>query len=87
MLLLATHAALALAHARSTELADLNDLGLRHAIDTRDVIGQAKGILMQRQGITADAAFALLRSTSQNLNVKLVEVARNMVAHHAELDD
>ncbi len=85
-LLLATHAALALAHARSTELADLNDTRLHRAIDTRDVIGQAKGILMQRQGITADEAFALLRGASQDLNVKLVEISRNLVARHTELD-
>ncbi|MEA5367141.1 ANTAR domain-containing protein [Amycolatopsis sp., V23-08] len=85
-LLLATHAALALAHARSTELADLNDIRLHQAIDTRDVIGQAKGILMHRQGITADEAFALLRATSQNLNVKLVDIARNLVDRHSELD-
>lgn len=85
-LLLATHAALALAHARSTELADLHDVSLRHAIDTRDVIGQAKGILMHRQGITADQAFALLRHTSQELNVKLVEIARTVVVRHSELD-
>ncbi len=85
-LLLATHAALALAHARSAELADLNDVTLHRAIDTRDVIGQAKGILMHRQGITADAAFAVLRRTSQNLNVKLVELARTLVARHSTLD-
>ncbi|MFD9739660.1 ANTAR domain-containing protein [Umezawaea sp. NPDC059074] len=86
VLLLATHASLALAHARSTELADLHDLELRAAIDSRDVIGQAKGILMHRQGISADKAFDLLRGTSQELNVKLVELARNLVARHSELD-
>lgn len=85
-LLLASHAALAMAHARSTELAKLDEIGLRHAIDTRDVIGQAKGILMHRQRISEDAAFTLLRHTSQNINVKLVELARNLVDHHSELD-
>lgn len=85
-LLFATHGALSLAHARTSELADLRRAQLRRAIDTRDVIGQAKGILMNRQGITADEAFALLRRTSQDLNIKLVDVARALAAGHAELD-
>lgn len=85
-LLLATHGSLALAHARSVELADLHEAQLRHAIDTRDVIGQAKGILMQRQGITADEAFTLLRRTSQDLNVRLVDLARTLTDRHDELD-
>ncbi|USX56468.1 ANTAR domain-containing response regulator [Lentzea sp. HUAS12] len=85
-LLLAMHASLALAHARNAELARLHKTQLRKAIDSRDVIGQAKGILMQRQGITADEAFSVLRTTSQHLNVKLVEIARNLVDHRTELD-
>lgn len=82
-LLFATHGALALAHAHASELADLQRAQLRQAIDTRDVIGQAKGILMNRQGITADEAFELLRRTSQDLNMKLVDVARALAARAA----
>jgi anti-anti-sigma regulatory factor len=85
-LLLATHASLALVHTRAAELADLHEHQLRRAIDTRDVIGQAKGILMNRQHITADEAFALLRRTSQDLNVKLVDIARTLTHRHGELD-
>lgn len=85
-LLLATHASLALAHAHTAELAALQQLHLRRAIDTRDVIGQAKGILMNRQGITADEAFDLLRRTSQDLNIKLVDLATTLANHHADLD-
>ncbi|MET9229974.1 ANTAR domain-containing protein [Lentzea sp. NPDC003310] len=85
-LLLATHAALALAHVRATELASLHTAQMRRAIDSRDIIGQAKGILMNRQGIGADEAFTLLRETSQHLNVKLVEVASTLVARRGELD-
>lgn len=43
-LLLTTHASLALAHAHAAEIADVHKAQLRRAIDTRDVIGQAKGI-------------------------------------------
>jgi anti-anti-sigma regulatory factor len=77
-LLLATHASLALAYTTATELADLDAQHLRAAIESRDVIGQAKGILMARQGLTADEAFDLLRRTSQDLNVKLVDLARSL---------
>ncbi|MGW6441709.1 ANTAR domain-containing protein [Lentzea sp. NPDC055074] len=85
-LLLATHASLAIAHLRTAELAALHTAQLRRAIDSRDVIGQAKGILMNRQGISADEAFTLLRLTSQHLNVKLVEVAETLVARRGELE-
>jgi anti-anti-sigma regulatory factor len=84
-LLLATHASLALQHARSAEIAELERTHLHRAIASRDVIGQAKGILMARQGIDADAAFDLLRRTSQDLNVKLADIAATLVHNHAAL--
>ncbi|TDP96731.1 ANTAR domain-containing protein [Labedaea rhizosphaerae] len=84
-LLLATHASLALAHAHAAETADAHQTQLLRAIDTRDVIGQAKGILMNRQGIDAEQAFTLLRETSQELNVKLVDLARTIADCHADL--
>jgi hypothetical protein len=49
---------------------------LQHAVDTRDVIGQAKGILMERFVLDASSAFALLVESSQSANMKLVDVAR-----------
>ena len=52
---------------------------LRDALSRRDVIGQAKGILMERGRITADQAFALLAGTSQRLNRKLTVVAEHLV--------
>lgn len=85
-LILATHAALALAAARTRELAELNRHHMNRAVESRDVIGQAKGILMARRGLTADQAFDLLRRTSQDLNVKLVELAETLASRHSELD-
>jgi hypothetical protein len=85
-LLLATHASLALAHTEAIRLSELRETQLRKALDTRDVIGQAKGILMNRRGIDADEAFELLRRTSQDLNVKLAELAETLATRHAELD-
>ncbi|EMD25751.1 GAF and ANTAR domain-containing protein [Amycolatopsis azurea] len=85
-LLLATHGSLALASTTAVGRAELEASHLRLAVESRDVIGQAKGILMQRRGLTADEAFDLLRRTSQDLNVKLAELARTLAARHTELD-
>jgi GAF domain-containing protein len=49
------------------------------ALETRDLIGQAKGVLMARSGVDSDSAFELLVRASQRMNVKLVEVARRMI--------
>ncbi len=67
-LLFASHAAVALAQAQR-----LDHLGT--ALANRDVIGQAKGVLMERYKISAEQAFALLARASQDANRKLVEVA------------
>ncbi|SFW80662.1 GAF and ANTAR domain-containing protein [Amycolatopsis australiensis] len=83
-LLLATHASLALAHTQAVEAAELEAAHLRRAIESRDVIGQAKGILMQRRGITADEAFDVLRRASQDLNVKLADVAKALTDQPAD---
>jgi hypothetical protein len=73
--LLAAHAGAALAATRSLEAADLRVTNLERALLSRDVIGQAKGMLMAQRGITAEEAFDVLRSTSQNLNIKLAQIA------------
>jgi hypothetical protein len=49
--------------------------GLTRALETRDAIGQAKGILVERHSIDAHQAFALLVSASQATNIKLRDVA------------
>ncbi|GAB1515205.1 ANTAR domain-containing protein [Actinophytocola sp. KF-1] len=84
-LLLATHASLAVANTEAVRLAELREIHLRRALDTRDVIGQAKGILMRSRGISAEAAFDLLRRTSQDLNVKLATLAETITTRHDEL--
>jgi hypothetical protein len=85
-LLLATHGSLALATTEATTLAALREAGLRRALDTRDVIGQAKGILMHRRGLTAEQAFDRLRVTSQQFNKKLVDIAAAIAQRHDRLD-
>ena len=71
-LVFAAHAAVALSTA-------LHDEQMEEALLSRDLIGQAKGILMAREGITADQAFETLRRASQRLNVKLRDVAGEIV--------
>ncbi|SFN91054.1 ANTAR domain-containing protein [Pseudonocardia ammonioxydans] len=85
VLLLATHASLALAATHAGTSAQLMETNLRRAVDSRDVIGQAKGILMASRNIDAGAAFDILRRTSQDLNVKLSDIAETLATRHHEL--
>lgn len=77
--LLAAQAAVAVANAVTfydrVEMAEQ----LRAALDSRGVIDQAKGILMNRHHINADQAFEMLRSASQDLNRKLRDIAQALV--------
>lgn len=52
---------------------------LRRAVESRDIIGQAKGMLMGRFDIDAAAAFGLLVRLSQDSNTRLVHVAQKLV--------
>ncbi len=70
--ILARHAAVALAASRE-------QTNLWKAIDARQLIGQAQGILMERFALDPDQAFGVLRRYSQDRNVKLHEVAAQLV--------
>lgn len=74
----ADHAAVALANAQTHAASQIKVRQLEDALRSRDVIGRAKGILMARDGLTDDEAFARLSRISQNLNVKLRDVAALM---------
>src|SRR5579875_1978153 len=68
----ATHAAIALA-------SSMQEMHLNTALDTRKLIGQAQGILMERHNLSVEQAFEVLRRYSQDHNLKLREVARQLV--------
>jgi GAF domain-containing protein len=70
--LLTQHSAVALAAAT-------REHHLNAALVNRDVLGQAKGILMQRDGLTALQAFQLLVRASQDTNMKIADVARWLI--------
>ena len=72
--LLASHAAVALADARTIGQ-------LEHAMESRHAIGEAMGILMERHGLSADEAFNVLRRISQHHNIKLRDVAQRVRAN------
>jgi GAF domain-containing protein len=60
---------------------------LREALESRDTIGQAKGILMARRNCTSDEAFEALRKVSQRRNVKLREIADKVIYTGGLLDE
>lgn len=68
---LAVHVAVALARAES-------EVNLTRAIESRQIIGQAVGILMERHRLSATASFELLVKASQTSNVKLSEIAHRV---------
>ncbi|MDT5351883.1 MAG: hypothetical protein QOJ56_415 [Mycobacterium sp.] len=51
----------------------------KRALASRDTIGQAKGMIIERYGVDAVQAFELLRKLSQDSNVPLLEVATELV--------
>jgi GAF domain-containing protein len=77
--ILASLAGLALSVAHSHEDEERRADNLQAALVSREIIGEAMGILMERERITAEQAFDVLRRASQHLNIKLREVAQNLV--------
>ncbi len=71
-LILATHAAVAIAGARQ-------EGNLSTALAHRDLIGQAKGIVMERYQLDATHAFGLISRLSQEMNIKLRDLAEKIV--------
>ncbi len=71
--MIAAHASVVLAYARAEK-------NLWQAIDSRNLIGQAQGILIERYGLTPSSAFAVLRRYSQDHNMKLAVVAEELVS-------
>jgi hypothetical protein len=77
-LIFAAHSSVAWNSARRDEQ-------FKRALASRDTIGQAKGMIMERYGVDAVQAFEVLRKLSQDSNVPLVQVAAGLVTK-ARLD-
>lgn len=71
------------AHAAAAIVASRNEEQLQSALMTRDIIGQAKGMIMERYKVDAIQAFELLRRLSQTTNTPLADVADQIVGAEA----
>lgn len=71
--LVATHAAVALIAAEHQDQ-------MKSALATRDVIGQAKGIVMERYDVSATRAFEMINKLSHDWNIPVAELARTITA-------
>lgn len=77
--LFASQASVAISNAQAYEGALRLAEQLKKAVESRELIGEAKGILMAQEGVTEDEAFEMLKKLSQNQNVKLREIAEKLV--------
>jgi ANTAR domain len=75
--LFATHAGILVGRAQ-------NEHHLHQALETRKTIGQAIGIVMERYRIDAEAAFQFLIRTSMASNIKVRDVAEEVVTASVE---
>lgn len=67
------------AHAAAAILASRQGQQLESALSTRDRIGQAKGIVMERYDVDDVQAFEMLRRLSQESNTKLIDIAQQVI--------
>ncbi|KIQ18249.1 GAF and ANTAR domain-containing protein [Rhodococcus sp. MEB064] len=74
---LATHAAIALTSSRVEDQ-------LHSALASRDIIGQAKGMIMERFGVDAEHAFSLLTRLSQDSNTAISRLSAELVSKGSE---
>jgi GAF domain-containing protein len=72
------------AHSSVAWNAARRDEQFKRALASRDTIGQAKGMIMERYGVDAVQAFEVLRKLSQDSNVPLVQVATELVANRQD---
>ena len=74
------------AHAAAAILASREGEELQSALSTRDRIGQAKGIIMERYDVDDIRAFEILRKLSQDSNTRLADIAQRVIETRGEGD-
>lgn len=72
------------AHAAAAILAGRHDENMQTALSSRDRIGQAKGIIMERYNVDDVRAFEMLRALSQESNSKLIDIAQRVIDTRAQ---
>lgn len=78
--LFADQAAVAISNAQVYSSALRLTEQLREAVKSREIIGEATGILIEREGVSPEGAFEMLKKASQQSNVKLREIAERVVS-------
>lgn len=68
-----------LQHRGALEAQVVNDQ-LNHALNSRIVIEQAKGVVAERRGLDMEQAFATLRNHARTHNLRLADVARDVIS-------
>ncbi len=76
---LADIATIAIVQQRKSHQAQALNEQLQHALNSRIVIEQAKGMVAERESLNLQAAFSSLRTYARNHNLRLVDVARAVV--------
>ncbi len=82
---LADVATIAILQHRAASEAKLLNEQLSEALNTRIVIEQAKGMIAQQRGIDMEAAFTTLRDHARTHNLRLADLARDVVDGHQDL--
>jgi GAF domain-containing protein len=83
---LADVASITIAQDQSTRDAETQKARLQHALDSRIVIEQAKGMIAVHLGVGMQAAFVRLRSHARNHNLRLTDVATRLIDGSMRLD-
>lgn len=83
---LADVASIAIVQDMASRDSAIREGNLQHALNSRIVIEQAKGIIAERAGVEMDDAFSRLRAYARNNNRKLTEVAESLVAGTVAVD-
>jgi anti-anti-sigma regulatory factor len=86
LLLLASHASLVLAATAALDRAELANTELWQAIGSREVLGEAKAVLMGRRGLSADEAFAVLGRLSRRLEERVAGLADALALRQTSID-
>ena len=73
-------ATIAILQQRATLEAQVINEQLNHALNSRIVIEQAKGIIAEREGLNMEQAFSTLRNHARNHNLRLADVARDVIS-------
>jgi len=77
---LADVATIAILQHRASTQAQVVNQQLQHALNSRIVLEQAKGMVAEREGLDMEQAFTSLRKYARNHNLRLVDVAEAIIA-------